>query len=152
MYNWQCFKPWAPSKLNFSNTETLPTHPSNLDHIELLRLRNCHFDCILYEEGGLSLGHTNSGSCGQTHHNLISLVYSVDIPMTCWQWQILRFPKKLPFGVLHYPVIQEIFVVTQEIFSTHSVFSCQLNIVDCEFLNTKILYTAIFNMKIFELC
>ena len=63
--------------------------------------------------------------------------------MTCWQWQILRFPKKLPFGVLHYPVIQEIFVLTQEIFSTHSVFSRKLNIVDCEFLNTKILYTAI---------
>ena len=55
MYNWQCFKPWAPTKLNFSNTGPLPTHLFNLDHIELLHLRNCHFDCILHKEGGFSL-------------------------------------------------------------------------------------------------
>lgn len=54
-YNWQCYQPWAPSNLNFSHNEPLPNQLSNLDHIELLHLRNCHFDCILHEEGGFSL-------------------------------------------------------------------------------------------------
>ena len=29
-----------------------PTHLSNLDHVELLHVRACHFDVILHEEGG----------------------------------------------------------------------------------------------------
>ena len=54
-YSWQCYQPWDPSTLNFTDTEPLPTHISELDHIELLHLRSCHFDCILHKEGGFSL-------------------------------------------------------------------------------------------------
>ena len=42
-------------KLKFPETERLPTHLSNLDHVELLHVRACDFDVILHEEGGFSL-------------------------------------------------------------------------------------------------
>ena len=32
----------------------LPTHLSDLDRFEVFHLRNCHFDCVLQEEGGFS--------------------------------------------------------------------------------------------------
>jgi len=54
-YSWQCYQPWDSSKLNFPETEPSPTRLSNLDHVELLHLRGCHFDCILHREGGFSL-------------------------------------------------------------------------------------------------
>ena len=54
-YTWQCYQPWDSSKLNFPETEPSPTRLSNLDHVELLHLRGCHFDCILHWEGGFSL-------------------------------------------------------------------------------------------------
>ena len=37
------------------NFLTLSTHPSDLDYVELVRLKNCHLDCILHKEGGFSL-------------------------------------------------------------------------------------------------
>jgi len=54
-YSWQCYQPWDSSKVNFPETEPSPTHLSNLDHVELLHLRGCQFDCILHREGGFSL-------------------------------------------------------------------------------------------------
>ena len=52
-YSWQCYQPWDLSK--FPETEPSPTILSNLDHVELLHLRHCQFDCMLHREGGLSL-------------------------------------------------------------------------------------------------
>ena len=39
-YSWQCqcYQPWDSSKLNFPETEPLPTRLSNLDHASLERL------------------------------------------------------------------------------------------------------------------
>jgi len=54
-YSWQCYQPWDSSKVNFPETEPSPTRLSNLDHVELLHLRGCQFDCILHREGGFSL-------------------------------------------------------------------------------------------------
>ena len=54
-YIWHCYQPWDSSKLKFPETEPPPTHISNLDHVELLHVRACHFDVILHEEEGFPL-------------------------------------------------------------------------------------------------
>ena len=54
-YIWHCYQPRDSSKLKFPETEPPPTHLSNLDHVELLHVRACHFDVILHEEVRFSL-------------------------------------------------------------------------------------------------
>jgi len=39
-YIWHCYQPWDSSKLKFPETEPLPTHLSNLDHVELLHVKS----------------------------------------------------------------------------------------------------------------
>lgn len=54
-YTWYCYEPWDVTKLNFSETDLQSTGTTDLDHVELLHLRACHFDCILHNEGGFLL-------------------------------------------------------------------------------------------------
>ena len=53
-YTWFCYKPWDVTKLNFLETH-LSTRITDLDHVELIHLRACHFDCIVHNEGGFLL-------------------------------------------------------------------------------------------------
>ena len=42
-------------KVKVPSNRTIHTHLSNLDCVELLHVRACHFDVILHEEGRFSL-------------------------------------------------------------------------------------------------
>ena len=54
-YKWFRYKPLCVDRLAFPSQDPPPKQLSRLNHIELINVRQCHYDCILSQDGDYPL-------------------------------------------------------------------------------------------------